>query len=1045
MGRSHAIPEPKLCSTDTILSIPISAKSSNSLAARVHHTKALLLDADSRATSSLTFTLAQKRPKLHSRALLLAKAYGAAGPVELIDEDEPTAAIDPSSKGLPFAFIFTGQGAQYPEVGKRLLECNALFRRTIRELDAILRTLPSATAPSWTIEQTLTDSPGVSRVHDVTRSQPVCTAIQIGLVDLLRAWGVDASAVVGHSSGEIAAAYAAGFLDAKQALLVAYFRGLAVGGLRTEGGMVAVGVGPEEAGLLISKLGLEKELCVACVNSPASVTFSGSDRAAECLLEELKATKTFGKKLSTGGRAYHSSLVKQVGQMYEDLLRPYLQDSDPLSPSGVKMFSSVGYETGQSKLFPKQARNPRYWRDNLERSVQFSGALHILMEEGKSHDGYHLIEIGPHSALKGAIRQVCTAGQFDVRRFPYNATLIRGQDDELAIKRLVKSLYLHDHDLNWEYVNNIAPQDQVARLDLAPYPWDYSAGLPWYESRLSTEMRNRKYPRHELLGSAQLGGNGIDWSWRNIFRLHEAEWLSDHMIEGQIVFPATGYLAIAMEAISQVLGVSRDDHNMAFEFRNVTINTALIVHDDASAGAKETEIHTTLSPQKISNTHTSGNWFQYSISSWIDGRPNLHCSGSVRLTTTNLSPCPAALVQDLQHLDKWTMGMWYKKLADEGFLFGPSFQSLTSLETDRNRTSTRAIAHTSLKTRVGTSTDTVYPVHPVTIDACLQAAIMGSTAGNIEDLKGFMPAFIKECRIQALDPARHDDAVIYTSTTTTGFCTKRASSTLVDAAGSVLVDMKDVRLALHSGRMDQQEPGRCLNGERHPTLRISWKPDILRLPAGPRKHLNSYISKFKKQLSCSGRARPPSSDLTAKIGAVLDLVGHNNPSFRALEVTAGHEKASEYWLSLLKPDASLPRIRSWDTASLLGDNTLKLEDDASKTFDAVVLSNKELSHRLWKHAPNQVLSLLGDLGVVVTPVTDAAIESLNAAQFTIINVEEQLILGIKQAHTESRIQGKDVLIVVSFFRLWLSCSLIFYSIKPVHRRRKAFQARCHSI
>ncbi|KAI0434399.1 polyketide synthase [Xylaria sp. FL1042] len=994
IGSSRQIPESWSCPFHRFLSIPISAGSSKSLDMRLQQIKALLQAADAANTAkSLAFTLAQKRPKLRCKDLLLAKA-NETGYIEILDDDE-TGVIDPSSTGLPFAFIFTGQGAQYPQIGKGLLEYNGLFRSTICELDTILQNLPPATAPAWTIEQTLIDSPDVSKVHDVTRSQPVCTAVQIGLVRLLRAWGISASAVVGHSSGEIAAAYAAGLLDTKQALLTAYFRGLAVGELKSHGSMIAAGIGSEEANLLISKLGLERELCVACINSPVSVTISGSEQAAERMLEELTASKIFARKLSTGGRAYHSHLVKQVGQMYEDLLRPYFQDSYLPNLSEVKMYSSVGYEMGQSRLFPKQAKTARYWRDNLEKSVQFSGALDALMDDGRRAGGYHLIEIGPHSALKGAVRQICKASLFDPRQFPYSATLIRDQDAELAIMRLTRSLYFHGHDLRWKFINDLAPQDQILNLDLASYPWDYSAGLHWHESRLSIEMRNRKYPRHELLGSLQLGNNGIDWTWRNILRLREAEWLSDHRIDGQIVFPATGYLAIVMEAISQVLGVSGNLSDKSFEFRNVSLNSALIVQDEMNTGARETEIHTTLSAQKISNTNTSGNWFQYSISSWVDGQAHLLCSGSVRLST-NLPSSDATRVQNSEHFDKWTMDKWYKKLSDEGFNFGPSFQSLISLETDRNCARTEAIAHTPLKTRV------------VTIDACLQAAIMGSTAGNIESLKAFMPVFIKECRIQALEETRNDNATIHASTTTTGFCTKRVDCTLLGTAGNVLVDMKNVRLSLHSGKMEQEEIRRSLHGQRHPTLRVSWKPDLLRLPPGSHRELDDYVTAFTKHSSLN-HSSP--SDPVAIVGALLDLVGHHKPSFRALEVLPGYQEASAYWLSLLEMGTSLPRIRSWDTADVLENDTLKIDHDAPGPFDVVVLGDVELSDRLWEHSQNQIFPLLGESGVIITPRTNSAIASLKAANFTVAEIKEQIIIGVKQIHIEEPIEGKDVLIV----------------------------------
>lgn len=148
-------------------------------------------------------------------------------------------------------------------MAKELLQHSAIFLASIREQDAALKVLPTARAPNWTLEQTIMDSPDLSQIHDAARSQPTCTAIQIALVQVMRSWGIAPSAVVGHSSGEIAAAYAAGLVrysyspssehismqycqynsntikSLSEAILVSYLRGVAVNSVATEGGMIA--------------------------------------------------------------------------------------------------------------------------------------------------------------------------------------------------------------------------------------------------------------------------------------------------------------------------------------------------------------------------------------------------------------------------------------------------------------------------------------------------------------------------------------------------------------------------------------------------------------------------------------------------------------------------------------------------------------------------------------------------------------------------------------------------------------------------------------
>jgi acyl transferase domain-containing protein len=197
-------------------------------------------------------------------------------------------------------------------MAKELLSQSQHFRDIIRGLDDVLQALPAPYTPDWTLEQTLLDGPKVSQINKVTRSQPICTAVQIGLIELLRSWGIKPTAVVGHSSGEIAAVYAAGFISALQAILVGYFRGYTVGELRTQGTMMAAGLNAGSAQSLIESKGLQSQVRVACVNASESVTLSGTSDVIETLMVELQSQDKFARKLETGGRVYHFHMMKEI-------------------------------------------------------------------------------------------------------------------------------------------------------------------------------------------------------------------------------------------------------------------------------------------------------------------------------------------------------------------------------------------------------------------------------------------------------------------------------------------------------------------------------------------------------------------------------------------------------------------------------------------------------------------------------------------------------------------------------------------------------------
>ncbi|RYP18018.1 hypothetical protein DL767_009910 [Monosporascus sp. MG133] len=861
-----------------LLVLPVSAVSAQSLVSRVRQISEITQECDAETLIRLAFTLTKRRSQFRSRHFFLAQ-IGIDGSPEFIQAETSDITDLTSGPALPFAFVFTGQGAQYEGMGKELLRTDEKFASTIRELDGVLRALPSQYAPNWTLEQTILDPPNASQVNNVTRSQPLCTAIQIALVNILHTWDVRPTAVVGHSSGEIAAAYAAGLLTAAQAIRVAYFRGYVMERLQTQGRMIAVGLGIEASESLIKEEGLEEQISVACINAPGSVTISGFPEGIDAFETKVKAQNIFARKLETGDRAYHSYMMQEVGPLYEQLLAQHLGDDIAATNQTVKMYSSVGRTGDQLRVFQGSIDTVKYWRENLEKPVQFYSALKRLVVDGN----FHLIEVGPHSALKGPIQQIRTELGVEKRLLPYTSTLIRKRNANWCMRNLAGTLFLYNHDLDWYSINGLSRSGMTHLSHLPPYPWDYSAGLLWYEPRASIELRNRQYVRHELLGSKQVAGDDVNWSWRNILRLSEMPWICGHKIEDQIVFPATGYVAIAIEAISQVLGIQEKiaDHltgkGALFELCEVNIIAALVLREEDDQMSKGTELHTTMAPRKLSTATVSSEWYDFTIYSWIAGKSTLHCAGKIRVDgSTDFKG--AVTVSDHNRFEVWAPDRWYQKGKEEGLSFEGGFQSLTRLRTDAKD-----------------PYSTYYPMHPITIDACLQAAIMGSTAGNLSTLRAYLPVFISECRIRTVGRNGPDwEATIHTTSRRTGLSTQRIDSTLRSPDGRPVIELKDVHLSLYTGKKSEDLRAGKANLLRHPCLRTYWKPDISTLYRGAETQINKYVTEFKKQhhLGLAGEEH------VATIGALLDLAGHKSPGMRVLEIGGGCEETTEQWLNI---------------------------------------------------------------------------------------------------------------------------------------------------
>ena len=193
-------------------------------------------------------------------------------------------------------FLFTGQGSQWVQMGISLIDHCPFFRCMLQECDSLLSELPDP--PSWKIIDELSKPRETSNIYSSEFSQPLCTALQISLVAVLKAWGSAPVAVVGHSSGEIGAAYAAGILSMRDALAVAYYRGLVLGqsmARKSRGSMCAVGLGESDAEHLIESFSGRVQL--AAINSPSSCTLSGDADSIKEIVKQSIEIKRFYREL----------------------------------------------------------------------------------------------------------------------------------------------------------------------------------------------------------------------------------------------------------------------------------------------------------------------------------------------------------------------------------------------------------------------------------------------------------------------------------------------------------------------------------------------------------------------------------------------------------------------------------------------------------------------------------------------------------------------------------------------------------------------------
>ncbi|KAF4889745.1 Highly reducing polyketide synthase azaB [Colletotrichum fructicola] len=592
---------------------------------------------------------------------------------------------DPVKKAVTLAkepprigFVFNGQGAQWYAMGRELISVYPTFQKSLLHADVVLADYGA----DWSLVEELQRDEKSTRVNEPRLSQPVCVALQICLVDLLKTWGIRPSAVTSHSSGEIAAAYAAGALTFEESLGVAYFRGALTEEYHTAssapGGMMAVGLGSDEAWSYLAEHGVDKgTVTVACVNSPSSVTLSGDLDAIDRLEKDFANDQIFARKLKVKS-AYHSHHMLPMADEYlkalKDVIQPKLKWNKIVYSSPV----TGGLIESPEKL------GPQHWVNNLLWPVLFSQSFEKMCVDTASKETNVdlILEIGPHSALAGPIRQICKTPSLKDISLPYASCLIRGQNAAMAMQTAAGSLWCKGYPVDLAAVNRRNHHETYHVVaDLPSYPWNHTNSF-WQESRLNVAHRNRKHVRHELLGSLLSGPAATSPTWRHFLKASELPWLRDHLVQSDIVYPGAGGISMAIEAIRQ-LSDSDVDTIDGYCLRDIQISNALVIPDT------EAGIEVQLSLHPCDNKNLEPGWYEFSLKSpSTDGESwteHIHGYISQRKKTKAVLPpieASSSLSNGAQDsvLRPVEVSKLFGRLRNMGLQHGPTFQNMINIQ-----------------------------------------------------------------------------------------------------------------------------------------------------------------------------------------------------------------------------------------------------------------------------------------------------------------------------------------------------------------------------
>ncbi|MBD3422690.1 MAG: SDR family NAD(P)-dependent oxidoreductase [Chitinivibrionales bacterium] len=524
-------------------------------------------------------------------------------------------------------FVYSGMGPQWFAMGRELFRTHEIYRKALEECDDHFKKLSD-----WSIIEELSKPEKRSRINETHVSQPALVALQIALTRLWEHFGIKPDAVIGHSLGEVTAAWAAGIISIKDAMLIIFHRGRLLKKLEGSGSMLAVGLSYEKAKELIKKH--QNSLSIAATNDPGSVTISGETENINKIEKELQEKEIFHRKLKVKV-PFHSHFTEEILPEFKKCIT-----KTKAKKARCPFYSTVyGTELSARKI------NAQYWCDNIRKPVLFSITFLKCLED----DYLHAIEVGPHPVLRNSIGSLYSLKNLESKNIP---SLIRNKPESLQMLTSLAQLFVQGSNIKWE---NVSFTDGVF-IDVPHYPWQrqkYGSYPDFFriDRRINHPFLQKKL-QHE-----------IDDCWSGEINRNFFPFLAQHKLNGEIIFPGAAYVETCLSHCKQS-GIQFPLALEMFEFKQF-----LKVNDDSNTSIKSII-------QKNTNKHTI-----FSFNN--DGAPNVGMHSQCRIVG-NYSEPEANIVQKLivdnPSFENCDTSKLYEMLKDTGFEYGPSYRTVQEIK-----------------------------------------------------------------------------------------------------------------------------------------------------------------------------------------------------------------------------------------------------------------------------------------------------------------------------------------------------------------------------